>query len=301
MPRTLTKVLALAAISMLLAWPLAANAQSPPVCGWMPEARLDELLPSGAPWRTESGGQSGSCTFAGTIAGGWLMLSVTQTLQDSPSAAARMARDLRTRMGATFPVQTLPALGTEGFAYRDESDPARIGVNLVGHHRQMVAMGFLTGPRAFADTSQGLVDFMRAALKVADQRDVIKAARQCPYVDDRIARRLLAGGKYEIQRYGEDTCVAHNGKGAILTVSRMPGQSMEATAAYRTGDCEWKLAPKLADAQLASRCTQGNARAQIHRGLGPDTLDYTFVPGHEPTAAEIDLLQELVSRLDEDD
>ncbi len=287
---------AFAAALSMAPMPVVAVAQSTPVCGWMSDARLDELLAFGAPWRTDSGGESGSCSFTGTSTDGWLLLSITQTLRGSPSAAAEMAREMRTRMGATYAVQSMPNLGKEAFSWRDESDASRIGLNITGHNRQMVAMGYLSGPRSVADKAQGMSDIMQAALQVAEERTLMKSARQCPFVDDRIAWRLLSGGKYEMQRYGDDTCVAHNGKGVILTVTRMPGMSMEATAAYRNDGCNWSAAPGLAGAQLSTRCKEGNPRAQIHVGLGADTLNYTLVPGHEPTASEVAILQELAGK-----
>ncbi len=276
--------------------PLAASAQEASVCGWMPNARLDELLPAGAPWRTENGGQTGSCTFMGTHSGSFLMLSVTQMLQGSASEAAKMARDIRTRMGATYPSQPLPMLGKEGSVYRDESDPDRINLNYTGHDGKVVAMGNLTGPRAIADQAQGMTPLMQAALALSDDRKAMKAARVCPYVDDKLAKKLLIGGKYEIQRYGDDLCIAHNGKGAVLTVNRMAGMDMAYTAAYRSDDCNWAPAPNVADAFLATACKEGNPRAELHVGLGPDTLNYSLTPGRAPTAAEVATLQELAGK-----
>ena len=288
--------LMLSAILSLAALPLAAPAQEAPVCGWMSNARLDELMPAGAPWRTENGGQSGSCMFLGAHDGNLLMLNVTQMLQGSASEATQFVRDVRTSMGATYPIQSLPMLGKEGLVYRDESDPDRINLNYTGHDGKVVAMGSITGPRAIADHVQGMTSIMQAALALAEDRKAMKAARVCPFVDDKLAKKLLPGGKYEIQRYGDDMCIAHNGKGAVLTVSRMVGMDMAYTADHRSEDCNWAPAPNLADAFLATACKEGNPRAELHVGLGPDTLNYSLTPGRAPTAAEVAILQEMAGR-----
>lgn len=300
MPRSATKPrhfrLLLPAILCLAALPLAAPAQETAVCGWMSNARLGELLPAGAPWRTESGGQSGSCTFMGTDAESFVMLSVTQMLQSSASEAAQMARDIRTTMGATYPIQPVPALGKEGLMYREESDPSRTSIHYIGHDKKLVAMGYVTGSRTIAEQANGMTAIMQAALAMAEDRNAMKAARVCPYVDDKLAKKLLTGGKYEIQRYGDDMCVAHNGKGAALSVNRMAGMDMAYTAVHRSDDCNWAPAPNLADAMLATACKEGNPRAELHVGLGPDTLNYSLTPGRAPTAAEVAILQELAGR-----
>lgn len=288
--------LALPAILLLAALPWATSAQEAPACGWMSDARLDELLPAGAPWRTESGGQSGSCIFMGTHSGSLLMLSVTQMLQGSASEAARMARDIRTNMGATYSIQPVPALGKEGLMYRDDSDPSRISIHYTGHDKKVVAMGYLTGPRAIVDQAQGMTSIMQAALEMAEDRKAMKAARICPYVDDKLAKKLLAGGRYEMQRYGDDMCIAHNGKGAVLTVNRMAGMDMAYTAVHRSDDCNWAPAPQLAGAVLATSCKEGNPRAELHVGLGPDTLNYSLTPGRQPTTAQVDTLQALAAK-----
>lgn len=281
---------------LLAALPLATPAQEAPVCGWLSNARLDELLPAGAPWRTESGGQSGSCTFMGTDAESFVLLSVTQMLQGSASEAAKRARDIRTTMGATYSIQPVPALGKEGLMYREESDPSRTSIHYIGHDKKLVVMGYLTGPRTIAEQTQGMTRIMQVALAMAEDRKTMKAARICPYVDDRLAKKLLPGGNYEMQRYGDDMCIAHNGKGAVLSVNRMAGMDMEYTAVHRSDDCNWAPAPQLADAFLATACKEGNPRAELHVGLGPDTLNYSLTPGRAPTAAEATLLQELAGK-----
>lgn len=295
-----TRVPHMLAISLALSFaalPLAAGAEESPVCGWMPKDRLDTLLPVGAPWRTDSGGQSGSCTFTGTHAEGLLMLSITQMLHGSASDASKMARDIRTNMSAAYPIQPLPALGKEGSSYRDTSDPSRIQLQYIGHDGKVVAMGSLTGPTSIADRAQGMVEIMQAALELSEDRKAMKAARVCPFVDDKLAKKLLTGGKYEMQRYGDNLCLAHNGKGAALTVKLMAGMDIDVSAAFRDAEeCNWAPAPRLAGAYLSFQCKEGNPRAQIHVGLGPDTLEYALTPGREPTPAEIDILQELAGR-----
>lgn len=305
MPRSTTqsrhlRVPRMLAISLALSFaslPLAAGAEESPVCGWMPNDRLDTLLPFGAPWRTDSGGQSGSCTFMGTHAEGFLMLSVTQMLHGSASEASKMARETRTNMSASYPIQPLPALGKEGSSYRDTSDPSRVQLQYVGHDGKVVAMGSLTGPTSIADRAQGMREIMQAALKLSDDRKAMKSARVCPFVDDKLAKQLLAGGKYEMQRYGDNLCIAHNGNGAVLTVNLMAGMDIDYTAAYRDAEvCNWASAPKLAGAFLAYQCKEGNARAEIHVGMGADTLTYSLTPGRAPSSAEVELLQELAGK-----
>src|SRR5690606_26351753 len=104
--------------------------------------------------------------------------------QGSASDATRMARDIRTNMGATYPIQPLPVLGKEGSVYRDTSDPSRINMNYTGHDGKVVAMGSLIGPASIADRAQGMTGVMQAALEMAEDRKTMKAARVCPFVDD---------------------------------------------------------------------------------------------------------------------
>jgi hypothetical protein len=275
-----------------------ASAQS--ACGWMSTAQLDRLLPFGAPWQVRNGGESGFCSFDGRNAAGHLSLSATQMVLGSAAEAEKMARDSGIQMGNAHPSEPLPALGKHGLVYRVDSAGERMSLSYIGHHRKVALNGSLDMPgTGFDAKSEGIIAFFRAALELGDDRKAQRAARACPYVSDRVAKKLLAGGKYEMQQYGEDSCVAHNNKGAALTVARSPDTPAEYDEPFRDDTCAWAPAAQLPGGMLGAHCAEGNPRAVLWLRIGSDLFNYSFVPGgREPTAAEKELLVELGRRFD---
>lgn len=268
----------------------------------MSTAELDRLLPAFAPWSEFSVGGFGQCKYASQPSGKPLraMLGVYQNLKDDTDGAAKFVLSLRDALEKQGQrIEPMPGLGTHGFlATPQRTGDASITRQFAGHNKRLAINGSLLAP-ADADPAswaEGVEAFMRAALAVADDPEVLSAA-SCPWFDESLLRRLLPGTGFSQQAYGERSCFAKDASMMLkLSINR---DSEEQAARIRADNgCAWTPVAELGAGGYAGHgCAGKRTKAIVEMRVGTQRLEYMLLGDREATEAERALLLEMALKI----
>jgi hypothetical protein len=275
---------------------LAQGATAAEECGWLSNAAVDKAFPAYAPWSTMVGGTAGACQFLGSSRKGANIFGVNQMINGSEKEAVDLVRSMKSEIKKTHAVVPVPRLGAEGFVYQPKDgdpDANRRSMFFTGHHKQVVILGTLNLVDAITpETQKAAETLVLSAFVLADDPEALDAATHCKYFDTATLKKLLPGKDMKQQTYGENSCMANAGS-AVVLVSITPSRGQE----HADENCTSQPVPALGPTAIANfNCKGGNPHSKLGYVSGGKFIEYSLVPGHEPTAAEHELLIELVSK-----
>lgn len=281
------------ALGALLVFAKLAAAEE---CGWLSNAAVNKAFPGYAPWSTQVGGTAGSCQFISTRRG-VAIFGVNQMVHPSPKEALELVRSMKAEMQKTHTVVPVPRLGAEAFMYQPKDGDAtenRSTMLFTGHRKQVVILGTLNLREPISPEQQTAAEtLMLSAFVLADDPEALDAAANCPYFDKAVLKKLLPGKGMNQQTYGSNSCMANDGP-AVVLVSVMPARAAGGMAG--AGCTNEPVAALGASGRMTYACQDGNPHVKVGYVAGKDYIEFSFVPGHAPTAAEREMLVELARK-----
>lgn len=187
-------------------------------CGWLPLEQLNALAPSFAPWLIDTGGP-GACVFRSSQEP-HAQLALTQMFQSSPVVANDYVKDLKLALKDDYKVEETPALGKHAFLIQSKEKIPRFTADWTAHQGSLVlTTSFFADDYLSVAAFTELEAVIKAALAGSQVADVKKSAATCDWIPEALAKKILTGANFRIQRFGSTTCMAADDSKAAIYVS----------------------------------------------------------------------------------
>ena len=187
-------------------------------CSWLSLDRVDTLAPSFAPWEIETGGP-GMCVFQPSQQP-HTQLVLTQNFQASLAAANDYVKDLKLSLKNDYKVEDTPSLGKHAFLIQSQRNVHRYSASWTTHQGSLVLMASFS---AEDDLSVAAIAELEAVVKTAlgssQMADVKKNATTCDWIPEALAKKILTGTNFRVQRFGSTTCMASDDSKSTIYVS----------------------------------------------------------------------------------
>jgi hypothetical protein len=235
-------------------------------CGFLPISKVEETLAEFAPWHTMVGGAVGRCTFlSGKRAQPNSVVSVIQQFKSSKADANDVYEKMRRKLAEEYTVKNMQELGDRAFRY-EPKDGAQ-GVNMtsiVAQKDQLVITVSLNLQRAVTEAdARAAATLGQFALRGANDKEMRRKASTCPWFDASGLKKLFGGKPYEVQVFGENSCMAADKQSRVLLLSAIKVRNGLSPDMLRARDCQTRDVPELGkDAKLSFACKRGNPRAE---------------------------------------
>ncbi len=232
-----------------------------------------EKLPDYQPWTLLAGGP-GRCRFQGERSTGRgrtaeyrsASLSVTQQFFDSPKTAASTLKSVKAEMEKTYTLHPLniKGSGADSFAYQPN------GVSSFHWHAQignaLLSGSFIT-QKGQEEVEREEVDAILSLLQQAAAQTATPEAaaqtQQCPYFDVTPLKKIFTG-KFNVQQFGSDSCMANDGPKTVLVFSLHKPITLPQTGQTDHEGCQIEKLPELGEnGQLHTNCPGGKKRAKL--------------------------------------
>jgi hypothetical protein len=268
-------------------------------CGFLPTSKVDETFAEFAPWHTMVGGAIGHCTFLSNKRALTNSVSFIQQFKSSKADANGVYESMRRGLADDeYRVKDMKDLGDRAFRYEPKDGDAQglYMTSIVAQKGQLVITVTLNLQRAVTEADvRAAATLGQFALRGANDKETRRKASACPWFDESGLKRLFGGKPYEVQVFGENSCMASDKQLRVLLLSAVKARDGLSPDMLRARDCQTRDIPELGKgAKLSFACKSGNPRAEtsfVENGL---VIQLTWnaantEPGEAAKAALIEL------------
>ena len=238
-------------------------------CSWLSLERVDALAPSFAPWEIETGGP-GMCVLRPSQAQ-HVHFALTQNFQPSLAAANDYVKNLKLSLKNEYKVEDTPSLGKHAFLIQSQRNVHRYSAEWSTHQGSLVLMASFS---ANDDLSVAAIAELEAVVKTAlgnsQVTDAKKNAATCDWIPEALAKKILTGANFRVQRFGSTTCMASDESKSTIYVSfnktsdNPQVMESERESAFKK-KCVIEDVPKLGQfAFVESQCQSSPSEVSIH-------------------------------------
>jgi hypothetical protein len=277
----------------------ATSVQAAEDCGFLPTSKVNETFAEFAPWRTMVGGAVGHCTFlSDERALPNSVISFIQQFKSSKADANDLYENMRRGLVDEYIVKDMKGLGDRTFRYELKDDGAQGSrmTSIVAQKDSLVITVTLNLHRAVTEADvRAAATLGQFALRGANDKETRRKASACPWFDESGLKRLFGGKPYEVQVFGENSCMASDKQSRVLLLSAIKARNGLSSDMLRARDCQTRDVPELGkDAKLSFACKSGNPRAETGFDENGLVIQLTWnaantEPGEAEKAALIEL------------
>jgi hypothetical protein len=235
-------------------------------CGFLPTAKVNETFAEFAPWRTMVGGAVGNCTFLSEGSALSSSISFIQQFKSSKADANGVYESMRRGLGDEYRVKEMKGLGDRAFRYEAKDGDAQDlhMTSIIAQKDQLVITVTLNLQRAVTEADvRAAATLGQFALRGANDKETRRKASTCPWFDESGLKKLFGGKPYEVQVFGENSCMASDKQMRVLLLSAVEARDGLSPDMLRAKDCQSRDVPELGKgAKLSFACKSGNPRAE---------------------------------------